>query len=89
MPDAAVVAFAEHCPGITSEDLAYCGNMPDLAVVALAEHCPGLTSVSQRFCGNMTDEAVEVLAGTFQAPPRWSRGYENMTDAAIMALAEH
>lgn len=41
--DAAVVALAEKCPGITHANFGNCGNPMVATVVAFASKCPGIT----------------------------------------------
>ena len=78
-----MVALAEHCPGLTSVDLRYCGRLTDAAVMALAEHCSGLSSVDLECCSYPTDVTVGALAehcsGLALANPGKS---EDLTDAA-------
>ena len=59
MTDAAVVALAEHCPGLTAVDLRRCVNLTDVAEVALDEHCPDLIRVHLEGCENVADKIRE------------------------------
>ena len=65
--DAAVIALAERCTGLTTVHLSSCSNITDAAVIGLAERCTGLTTVDLRGCSNITAAAMEQLAGRFPA----------------------
>ena len=46
LTDAALIALAGKCPGITHADFCYCYNLTNVAVVALADKCPGIAAGS-------------------------------------------
>ena len=60
--DAAVIALANGCPGLSSANLGRCYNLTDAAIIALANGCPALSTVNLRCCSNLTDASIIALA---------------------------
>ena len=88
--DAAVVALADKCPGITNTNFRCCGKLKDAAVIALAEKCHGITHVDFAGCKNLTDAAVVALADDCPGITHAIFGCfrSTLTDAAVLALAD-
>ena len=88
LTNAAVVALAAGCPGLTQVNFKFCHLLTAASVVALARGSPGLTSVNFGGCHLLTDEAVAALAPG--CPGLTSVNFEvcgQLTDAAVAALA--
>ena len=87
--DATVAALAKHCPGLTSLDVAYCGQLTDAALVAVAGNCPGLTSLNVTWCERLTDAALVAVAGNCPGLASLDVAYcRQLTDAALEAVKE-
>eukprot|EP00729_Bicosta_minor_P032568 gene32568-biopygen30351 len=85
--NAAVVALADKCSGITYADFSDIEELTDVAVMALADKCPGITHAAFSFCPNLTDAAVIALAD--KCPGITHANFyecENLTDAAMEAV---
>jgi len=66
--DAAVLALADKCRGLTHANFRGCETLTDAAVIALADKCPGITDAEFSGCGKLTDAAVIALADKCQVP---------------------
>ena len=88
LTDAAMLALADKCRGITHADFSRCYDLMDAAVIVLADKCRGITRVYFGDCGKLTDAALLALAD--KCPGITHADFSlclNLTDVAVIALA--
>ena len=96
LTDAALLALANNCSGLTLADFGGCNNLTDVALLALADNynchnCHGLMHAAFSACENLTDNALLALAEKCKKCKGLRKGRFNfcgkLTDAALLALA--
>ena len=50
--------IAEHCTGLQSLSLGYCGEITDAGLITISEHCPNLKSLKFYNCHQITDASI-------------------------------
>jgi hypothetical protein len=82
-------SIADHCSGLQSLYLRYCGGISDDGLITISEHCPNLQLIDLAF-GQITDANIISISSHF---PRLKsldlEGCQLITDASIISMSTH
>ena len=89
LTDAAILAFAEHCAGITRLNISGCTNLTDTALAAVGQACSGLVDLNASGCPALTDAAFVGISKNGTISTLRIRGCSHVTDESVVEMAEH
>ena len=90
LTDAAVIALAHKCHGLTDVSFYNCDNLTNTSLIVLADKCRGLKKVTFWDYHNLTDAAVLELADKCRGLTHvsFTRCFDELTDIAVIELAD-
>jgi len=56
--DHTLQSIAEHCTGLQSLSLSWCGGITDAGLITISEHCPNMNYFGFSNCGKITDTSI-------------------------------
>ena len=87
--DYTLLSIADHCTGLQSLTLKYCGGISDDGLITIAEHCPNLQLIDLAV-GLITDASIISISTLF---PRLKslnlESCQRITDASIISISTH